>query len=377
MTAAEASQQYSPNPSFMERKAGKYLRSARNKNSPRAGRDSLGSDDLAAVHRVRRAAVGWAVVSGIVSGIIIGGTEMYLRLVMLDDPDLSQWRDDLPVWAAFYIFVGVLTIVEIMFLYWNSLRAVARVGEITRVEFGGDSHSEVLVKGLARSALEMPNPQQKIYGIDPYAFLSGWRLLIQNILYKVKVGATSFIIRVLMRRFFTRAALRAYIPLLAIPLYAGWNAFITWRVLNEAWLRAIGPYAVDWIHSCLSKAKESKNERESELIQHGIGEMIRRSGDAHPNYVLLLARLFPELETSGELQVDWAGRREILHTLDEDGKSRLLSVLVMTSMVAGKPRKAQREFLRNVHSDCGREYRDESVDALRKELMRGRFPRFG
>lgn len=305
---------------------------------------------------------------------IIGGAEMYLRLVVLDDPDLSQWREDLSIWLGFYAFVGVLTIIEILFLYWNSLCAVARIGEITGVEFDRDSDSEVLVNGLARSALEMPNPRQKIYGVDPYAFLSGWRLQIQNILYKLKVGATSFIIRVLMRRVFTRAALRAYIPLLAIPLYAGWNAFITWRVLNEAWLRAIGPYLVDRIQSRLSKARESKNGDEGELLLHGIGEVIRRSGNAHPNYVLLLARAFSTLERSENLDLDWAGRRGSLDTLDDDGKSRLLWVLTITSVLAGKPRKAQREFLREAHDDCGRTYREERVDALRKDHMKGHLP---
>lgn len=369
MAPPEASCKYSPEPSRLERAAGKYLRSTCRNDPSRPA--SLGPEEIDAIRRARRAAVGWAMVSGAVSGSLIGGTEMFLRLVVLDDPDMSRWRDNLWVWAGFYVFVGVLTILEVLFLYWNSLRGVAKIGAIAGVDLDGDSHSEALVAGLARGALEMPNPRTKIYGVDPYAYLSGWRLLVQNILYKMKVGATSFVMRILMRRVFTRAALRAYIPLLAIPLYAAWNAFITWRVVSEAWLRAVGPSAVERIHAQLSKARDSNNEREWELILHGVGEMIRRSGDAHPNNFLLLAHLVPELENAEELEVDWYGRRDTLDALDEDGKSRLLSVLAMTSVLAGKPRKAQRKFLRSVHDDCGREYRDDHVDALRKDLMKG------
>lgn len=179
-----------------------------------------------------------AALSGTISGILIGGTEVYLRLVVLNGDESRSLIDDPWLWAAFYAGVGVLTVIEIAFLYWNALRAITRIGGVVGVSMKSGSGSNLLATGLARSALEMPNPQTEIYGIDPYALMPRWRLLIQNLLYKAKVGATSFVLRILLRRIFARAVLRGYIPLLAIPLYAIWNAVITWRVMREARLRA-------------------------------------------------------------------------------------------------------------------------------------------
>jgi hypothetical protein len=367
------SSHYSPDPNIMERTASAYLRSARGGGPSR--RSALQPEDLAALRRIRRATVAWAILSGTVSGAIIGGTEMYVRLIVLDNPDSFKWREHLPSWAIFYAYVGVVTVVEITFLHWNALRAIVKIGATASVPFDGASHSALVTSGLARSALGLPNPQQQIYGVDPYALISRWRLLAQNALYKTKVGATSFILRVLMRRVLARAVLRGYIPLLSIPLYATWNAIITWRVMSEAWIRALGPFVVDQIQACVSQAKGSLHEPGRDMILQGVGEMIRRGSDAHPSHVLLLSRLIPELGTGEDrIQVDWASRRKTLQALTDDERSTLLAVLTMTSVLAGKPRKAQRAFLREVHSDCGVEYRDDRVETLRKELTKGRPP---
>ena len=189
----------------------------------------------------------------------------------------------------------------------------------------------------------------------------------------MKVGATSFMIRVVMRRVLARAVLRGYIPLIAIPLYAIWNAIITWRVINEAWIRALGPFIVAQIQSCVSNTKESLDEQGRETILHGVGEMIRRGCDAHPSYVLLLSRLISELGFDiDEIDVDWSGRRETIQAWAGNERSALLSVLMMTGVLTGKLRKAQREFLRQVHDDCGVEYREERFECLKKDLLEGR-----
>jgi hypothetical protein len=126
----------------------------------------------------------------------------------------------LPYWAAFYAFVGVITVIEMAFLYWNALDATARVNALLGAPLDGEERSGLLSVGLARAALEAPNPHHVVHGVDPYALMPRWRLIAQNLAYKVKVGASSFVIRILMRRLLARAALRGFIPLLAIPLYA-------------------------------------------------------------------------------------------------------------------------------------------------------------
>lgn len=205
-----------PEPNALEKRASLYLTSRSSHAKAAAGGGEIDRNKL---ETIRRRAVIWSILSGTLSGAIIGGTETWLRLVYLGGIENLAFRDQLPYWAAFYAFVGVVTVVEMAFLYWNALDATAKVNIALGTPLNGDG-TELVAVGLARAALESPNPHHVVHGVDPYALMPNWRLLAHNLLYKAKVGASSFILRIIMRRLFARATLRGYIPLLAIPLYA-------------------------------------------------------------------------------------------------------------------------------------------------------------
>jgi hypothetical protein len=337
---------YAPELNLLERRARDFLQ-ARDYG---AARTPLTQADLAALRTIRNRAVMLAALSGTISGIVIGGTEVYLRLVVLNGDETRSMLDDPWLWAAFYAGVGVLTVIEIVFLYWNALRAITRIGGIIGVSMKSGSGSNLVATGLARSALEMPNPQTEIYGIDPYALMPRWRLLIQNLLYKLKVGATSFVLRILLRRIFARAVLRGYIPLLAIPLYAIWNAVITWRVMREARLRALAPFAVDQIVRRIETALPAPSHDVRRTLLHGAGEIVRRGSDAHPSYVLLLSRLLDVLGfEEEEIDVDWERSRREFQALPQDARRQIAGILAMCALVAGRPRSAQRKIVAELH----------------------------
>jgi hypothetical protein len=358
-----------PEPNALEKRASLYLTSRSRRAKAAAGGREIDRNKLASI---RRRAVTWAIVSGILSGAIIGGTEVWLRLVYSGGIENLAFRDQLPYWAAFYAFVGAVTVVEMAFLYWNALDATAKVTTALGAPLNGDG-TELVAVGLARAALEAPNPHHVVHGVDPYALMPKWRLLAHNLLYKAKVGASSFILRIIMRRLFARAALRGYIPLLAIPLYAIWNAWITWRVVDEARLRALGPGVIKTVVGLLRDRKDAGSADVREAILQGVGEIVMRGYDAHPNYIMLVRRLVDELDPeSDEIEVDWDNREADLADLDEDEKTLLLGVLTISTVLAGRPRGDQRKFLEAVYNECGREMKPDALKQLRKALTAGR-----
>jgi hypothetical protein len=357
-----------PEPNALEKRASRYLTSRSSRAKATAGGREVDRDKLA---KIRRRAVTWAAVSGTLSGAIIGGTESWLRLVYLGGLENMALRDQWPYWAAFYVLVGVVTVIEMAFLYWNALDATAKVTAALGVPLNDDS-TELMPVGLARAALEAPNPHHVVHGVDPYALMPKWRLLAMNLLYKAKVGASSFILRIIMRRLFARAALRGYIPLLAIPLYAIWNAWITWQVINEARLRALGPDAIDTVDGMLRDRKDAGSADVREAILQGVGEIVMRGYDAHPNYIMLVRRLVAELDPeSDEIEVNWANREADLADLDEVEKTLLLDVLTLSTVLAGRPRRAQRRFLAAVYKECGREMQPDALKRLREAFTAG------
>lgn len=338
---------YSGELNALESRALTYLRS----RSPDALQLPLDDEARAELRTIRNRAVIWAALSGTASGLIIGGLETYLRLVIIGDDD-SGMLDHPGIWAAFYAFVGVLTVIEIAFLYWVSLSAISRIRKVIGDTASDDSMAHLIKTGLARSALEVPNPHTEIYGVDPYMLVPRWRLLIWNLLYKAKVGATSILLRVFMRRVLSRAILRGYIPLLAIPLYAGWNAFIIWRVMAEARLRALGPFAVDQAVTLVTQS-EGKNPLAAAAL-HGAGHIISLSADAHPNYVLLLSQM---LEQSGsgkdEIETDIDRFWSEIDQLEPDAQRSLAEFAMIVAVLAGRPTRAQIKFVADLHEKTG------------------------
>jgi len=357
-----------PEPNVLEKRASLYLTSRSSHAKSAAGGREIDRNKLATI---RRRAVIWAIVSGVLSGALIGGTESWLRLVYLSGMENLDFRDQLPYWAAFYAFVGVVTVIEMAFLYWNALDATAKVNTALGAPLNGDG-TELAALGLARAALEAPNPHHVVHGVDPYALMPKWRLLAHNLLYKAKVGASSFVLRIIMRRLFARAALRGYIPLLAIPLYAIWNAWITWRVVNEARLRALGPGAIKTVTGMLREHKDATSDNVRESILQGVGEIVMRGYDAHPNYIMLVQQLVDELKPeSDEIEVDWNNREADLANLDDDERTLLLDVLTISTVLAGRPRGDQRRFLESVYKECGREMKPDALKRLRKAFVAG------
>ena len=370
MSGAATQAQEPPEPNVLERRASLYLE----QRCDGADRSSdPASVDTAKLSRVRRNAVAWAVLSGVISGSIIGGSEAWLRLVYMGGIENMSFWDQFPYWAAFYAFVGIITIVEMAFLYWNALDATARVNALLGTPLDGEERSEFLALGLARAALESPNPHQVIHGVDPYALMPRWRLIAQNLLYKAKVGASSFILRIVMRRAFARAALRGFIPLLAIPLYAVWNAWITWRVVNEARLRALGPGAIDTVVDLVKSHDGGLSEEAVDILLHGVAETVMRGYDAHPNYILLIKRLVEEVDPEREeIETDWESDRDNLDRLDKDEKTIVLDVLTLATVLAGSPRRAQRRFLAEVHEQAGRRLDPKALKKLAKAFTAGK-----
>jgi hypothetical protein len=357
---------YAPEPTVLERKAASLLgRYA----GPRTGKE--GHDDRRRrLRSVTRRAVALAIVAGIVSGGLIGGSEIWVREAYgLVDRDF--W-DALPFWIAWFAVAGVVSAVEIAFLYWVAIRGIGRVVTSARVILGDDGYKGLFAMGFARGALEFPNPKGEIWGIDPYAYVPKWRLFARNVAYKMKVGVTSFILRVFLRRVATRLAIRGLVPLMAGPLYAAWNAFIIWRIMIEARLRAFGPPAIDaLLDRCFERGR--LGEAAGATALHGIGEIIRRAGDMHPNYVYLVAQLRERsgIEIEG-VRVDWDRQKGQLRDLPDEDQSAVLRLLVLTALLGSRTYRSQRAVVYESLALVNRSREKAAFKALRQALVDGR-----
>lgn len=359
---------YSPEPNILERRFATYL-------AARGAGDGLDNalppGCIVAIDRVTRWTIGLSALAGVISGGIIGGSEIWMRQSLLSGLEDAPWREVWPYWAAFYTFVGVISAIEIALLYALALTGIARITRHSGLPLMRDDGRGLLAHSLARAALEFPSPRVYVYGIDPYAHVANWKLTALNIAYKLKVGVSSFLLRVFLRRVAARVAIRGVIPLFAAPLYAVWNAYIIWRIMTEARLRTLGPFAVDaLIAAHFSDVQELPNI-EKDVILHAAGEMLTRGRDAHPNQIYLIGHLRNALHRTKDITLDWVTVRDDLPRLDAAGQSRVLDMLTLSCVVGTRIHHEQIAHLHRACQTCGTALHQSRVEELRKSLKRG------
>jgi hypothetical protein len=319
---------------------------------------------------VERWTVTWASMAGVISGGILGLAEVVVRRWYLDDN--SDWRQQVWPWTFYLLLAVVVSGVEILFLYWNALRGVGRTSALAGLGLAEGGENEVLARGLVWAAFEFPNSQEPVFGIDPYARTPRWKLRARRILYRMKVGVSSFIFRVLLRRLLGRAALRFAIPLMAIPLFAIWNAFITWRIMRQARIRSVGPLAVQELGGKLGQERKRLGKVARRMMLEAVGELIIRSQDNHPNFILLMRRMLKELEVSpDELEVDWMSNREQIRDFQEREQKALVQTLSVAAIVDGGIGGGEAQLLAQVYALCQRPFPRETLDRMRRDFLNG------
>jgi len=361
-------EKYSPDPNMLERKFAAYLAQC---DAESGTGDHSSRERVQKISRVTKWIIGLAALAGIVSGGLIGGAEIWMRHGIFNGMEDVGWREALPYWTAFYLFAGVVSVVEIALLYALALTGIARIRQHSGLPLSRGDERGLFAHSLARAALELPNPQVHIFGIDPYANVSNWKLTALNIAYKLKVGVSSFLLRVFLRRVAARMAIRGMVPLIAGPLYAIWNAYIIWRIMTEARVRALGPLAVDDLIAAHFHNTGDLGDAEKDVTLHAAGEMLTRGRDAHPNQLYLMTRLRKALERDEDITLDWAAIRHHLPKLSAANQTRVLDLLTVSYVIGARIYPEQTALLRSACQECGAVLHEDRVKELRKALKRG------
>jgi len=205
--------------------------------------------------------------------------------------------------VAFYvalIFVSLLaTLLELFLLYNDAIRYAGKMNHATARRV--DSSSEVnlaiksaLPQGLTKAALGMVKDRGPKYGINPLEDGSKAGAAARGVAFKANVLMVNALMKQLLRRIFARlfgrAAPRAFVEWLLLPVYVFWNMIGTTKVMNELIVRANGPEAaveivaqVGWAEG-LPKALRGP-------VKHAIAQHVKATKSFHPNIEFVLLTL--------------------------------------------------------------------------------------
>lgn len=348
----------------------------------------LNADERAGLKRVVVAAVARAALAGTVSTLISATAEV-LATPLLAAP--AGEAAGLSMTARFWLIVlgitALASILEILYLYWDGLRAVHKMAMIAGLDLFGapvDANDKqpsaaersLVAEALARAALELPNPAGRVFGINPRRHASRAQLIVASIVYKLKISVTSFLVKALVRRALGRTALRgwldALVPFAAVPVTAIWNAVVAWLVLREARIRTMGPSAAVLLSGHVLEGADSLTPDGRYAVLRSVACSIVRTEDLHPNLLALLHATSGALGVTPDEGLDDPDHfLRVLADLPQNDQTYVLRMLGSAAVLDGRITRKERRLLVDAFAACKREANLAAVERLRRAFVAG------
>ncbi len=272
---------------------------------------------------------------------------------------VDVYFDNTP-WYVHYGWVTVVTILsialEFYLLFIIALKAVYEVSELINMHATEEElvqHEVFSVKNiLARTALELPDPELKILGIDPFKRISKKNLFVLGLLYKAKILLTNLVVKYGLRFIAGKTIFGVSVLYEALFVEAFWNSVVIVRVIKEARLRLFGFALANKI--ALDTLKENELQQLSPLAKVGclraIGNAVVMTKNYHPNMIILLFRFQQMLHITKENKYDdWNLFLETLNTVSEKERNFLLDLFTVSAAFDGKLSDLENENLKIVY----------------------------
>ncbi len=334
----------------------------------------LDEQEQATLARIERRAILRAAMAGVLSATASALTES-LAGHHLDIEHTPTLADLATFWGIYGLVTAVASVLEIAYLYWDSLTAVRDMASGAGLRLGDPKHESTdVARALARAALELPESHEPVLGVDPRREASRAVLVVATLVYKLKIGLTSFVFKALVRRALGRFATRQLLAFAAVPVNAAWNAVVTFTVLREARIRAMGPSAIEALLPRLLPDPRSLSPDARVAVVRAAGAAIVRTRHAHPNLVRWLRRVMETAGPLGEPVVLDDTRLFLAHLggLARDEQVVVLRVLAAATILDGRLVGGEVTLLRAALTAAGRSQDLTVVERAARSFRLGR-----
>jgi len=357
----------------LERLGGRFLESG--KFAPEQANDPihvLNPVERAGLLRVTRGAVLRAAVAGAVNAAVTGFGAMFAAQLLGHQPEHATLLQHVSYWGLFGVLALIAAVLEIAYLYWDGLRAVRALSLVAGLELDSMENLDVRY-ALARAALELPNPPDATFGVNPHREASKFTLATASLVYKLKISVSNFVFKAIVERAIGRLATRSVLAFTAIPINAIWNALVCWFVLREARIRVMGPSAASEMLDVIFADERGPSPALLTTIHCAMGAAVVRTSELHPNHISLMRELRQRFgEPAAGVEVD--DTRLFLHSLaalTHAERCTALRVLTVAAILDGRLVKRERRLLLEAYQAASLPPALDQVELLRKAFVSG------
>ena len=315
----------------------------------------LNATEQTQLKRIKHTAIFRACLIGTLTAIICGFSMIVADWILGPVSEEATYWDARWHYAIMIVLVTFATVIEIILLYWNALIAVHRMAVAAGLcMFADDGEPNAVLNALVGAALELPNSREETLFVQPGREVSRFWILLVSVLYRLKVTATYYIIKAIVQRFLGRVLVRWAIELIAIPIYAFWDALITFWVLRQARVCVMGPSAV----RRFSQQLQAENPNLSPACRTGllcsVGSVVARNSHLHPNIELFLRELIAMYGMPDETKIDDSGNLlNLIAELNAEEQQVVLKTLTFSLIIDGHASIWEKRLLQSCLRKCG------------------------
>jgi hypothetical protein len=332
----------------------------------------LNPEERAGVRRIERTALLHAGIAGVANAVLTGAGELWAFPLLGPNPDLASLAQRTSFWLTFGLASLVAAVLEIAYLYWDALRAVRKLADVTGLTVGEEEDDEVAL-ALARAALELPSPPHPTMGVDPRREATRLELALASFVYKLKITVTNFLFKAVLRRALGRAVTRALLAFTAIPVNAVWNITVCWLVLREARIRVMGPTAAEEIVRTVLDARPALSQEGKLAVHRAVASAIVRTRELHPNLIALMRSVRARVgePAPGAVLDETRLFLDSLRTLEPSEAKAVLCVLTAAAILDGRLVRHERRLLVEARRCIGSSVDLTTVERLRRAFVAG------
>lgn len=349
-----------------------FHRISENKPEPEDDFHIINENERAAIFQVKKLAIISAALTGAFAVAIY-----YVPLYLFPD-FFNQFNQiiplfgfEIPVNFVTLSFSLILIFLEIFILTRINIRAVAETANACGFPDKRDPNYEIHLEQLFNVGLETKNKETLKFGIDPYAGIPKFYILLFTVWNLVKATLTNFFVKMIVVKIVARAELRAYADLVGIPVFAVWNAVASWRIIETAKIYIMAPGVIHQMAEKINYLKKDEDFKQNifDAMQYVV--TIKRS--FHHNHYLLVKKLIEvfDLTNFKDQESDPTIFLEKIKSSPEEIKKAYSKLIVMGMFIDGGISIKDKRVLEKLYEEKIININPSKVKMWSKKFRRG------
>ncbi|MBM3185173.1 MAG: hypothetical protein FJZ67_02650 [Bacteroidetes bacterium] len=253
-----------------------------------------------------------------------------------------------PMSISFNLFC---LMIELFILGLINIEMVNEISKNLRFKNEKSDFIEMHKIELVNLSLENYKSKEREIGIDPFAELSKFTIVIFFVFNKIKAFLSNVIIKILVRKLAGRYVLRLYTDLVGMPIYFFWNAFACREVYRRTifyyYSQNLINFTIDYINT-----KHESSEEIKQILYELLATVAVKKRELNSNHFVFSYKLLGQFQVPFQKKYDLQKNFiENLKKFPDELTNDLLLLFVTGMIIDGSINRTEKKELERMRKE--------------------------